>query len=94
VRLWLVPNLQSYADLTPPTPPVTANSVPPTVNAIAFGPGGRTLVSASNDGTAQVWDLDPADEVSALCDALREPGFAAEWQQLSPSPGPDPCGAG
>jgi len=94
VRLWWVPGLQPDADLTPPASAFTAYDTPPVVNAVAFSPRGQTLVSASDDGTAQMWDLSAADEVASLCGALREPGLAAQWQQLGPGPGPDPCPAG
>ena len=63
-------------------------------NGLAYSPNGRTLVTASSDSTAQVWDLSPGDEVRNLCDALGGPQLASQWQQLAPSPGPDPCPPG
>jgi len=91
VQIWQVPSLQPIAALSPPTTPLATGTTPVAYNGLAYSPDGRTLVTASSDSTAQVWDLNPADEVRNLCDALRGPQLASQWQQLAPSPGPDPC---
>jgi WD40 repeat protein len=82
VRLWNVATRQLVAVLSGDTQEV---------NDAVFGPNDQTLITASGDATARVWDLNPADEVHALCAALEGPGFAAQWQALSPVPGPDPA---
>lgn len=51
------------------------------VNAAAFTPDGRGLITASADGTARVWDLNSADEVKALCGRDRCPGGPARPRQ-------------
>jgi WD40 repeat protein len=92
VGLWTVPGLDPLADLTLPAPAAPTNGLPLVVDGVAFGPGGHTLVAATSYGTAQVWDLRPADEVRELCNALRGPSFAGQWQQLTSAP--NPCRAG
>ena len=94
VRIWQVPSLQLIAALSPPTPPLATGTTPVAYNGLAYSPDGRTLVTASSDSTAQVWDLNPDDEVRNLCDALRGPQLASQWRQLAPNPGPDPCPSG
>ncbi len=94
VWIWQVPSLQLIAALSPPTPPLATGTTPVAYNGLAYSPDGRTLVTASSDSTAQVWDLNPADEVRNLCDALRGPQLASQWRQLASSPGPDPCPSG
>jgi WD40 repeat protein len=94
VRLWQGPGLNSDADLATLAPVITANGEPPTVNDIAFGPGGRTLVSASDDGTAQVWDLSTADETSALRRAWQEPGSRPNGSSSSLISGLTPAAPG
>jgi WD40 repeat protein len=84
VRLWNVATRQLVAVLSGDTEQV---------NDAVFGPNDQTLITASGDATARVWDLNPADEVRALCAALQGSGFAAQWQALNPTPGPDPCPA-
>jgi WD40 repeat protein len=91
IELWTVPRLGLLADMTLPAPAAPANGLPLVVNEAAFGPG-HTLVATTSYGTAQVWDLRPADEVRELCDALRGPSLARQWRQLTPAP--DPCRAG
>ena len=91
VRIWQVPSLQLIAALSPPTPPLATGTTPVAYNGLAYSPDGRTLVTASSDSTAQVWDLNPGDEVHNLCDALRGPQLTGQWRQLPSSPGPDPC---
>jgi WD40 repeat protein len=91
VHIWQVPNLQLIDSLSPPTPPLATGSAPAEYNGLAYTPDGRTLVTASSDSTAEVWDLSPGDEVRNICDALHGPQLASQWRQLAPSPGPDPC---
>ena len=94
VQIWQVPGLQPIAALSPPVPPLSTGTTPVAYNGLAYRPDGRTLVTVSNDGSAQVWDLNPADQVRNLCDALRGPQLASQWRQLPSSPGPDPCPSG
>jgi WD40 repeat protein len=82
------------AALSPPTPPLATGTTPVADNGLAYSPDGRTMVTAGSDGTAQVWNLNPADEVRNLCAALRGPQLASQWRQLPSSPGPDPCSSG
>jgi WD40 repeat protein len=92
VQLYDAADLQLSAVLSPPVAAVTGDGEPASATGVAFGHGGQTLVSTSTDGTAQVWDLRPADEVRAICNILRGPGFASQWRQLSSAP--NPCRAG
>jgi WD40 repeat protein len=92
VGLWTVPRLGLLADLTLPAPAAPANGLPLVVNEVAFGPRGHTLVAGTSYGTAQVWDLRPADEVRELCNALRGPSLARQWRQQTSAP--NPCRAG
>jgi WD40 repeat protein len=96
IRLWTVQNRRPLASLSVPIPAGLASGNPISVNGIAFGPGDHTLVSANNDGTAQVWDLRPAAAVRRLCAALRGPGFPAQWREVTsaPNPCPDPGNLG
>ena len=91
VRIWQVPSLQLIATLSPPTPPLAIGTTPVAYNGLAYTPDGKTLVTASSDSTAQVWDLSPSDEIRNLCDAMRGPQLASQWKHLTPSPGADPC---
>lgn len=89
VRLWAVRGYQPLAALSVTTPEIPVHGTPMEVNGVAFGPGGRTLVSANSDGTAQEWDLNPGDAVRSVCAALRGPALAREWAAVSSAP--DPC---
>jgi WD40 repeat protein len=91
VGLWTVPGLQPLANLTLPAPAAPADGLPLIVNRVAFGLRGNTLVAVTSDGTAQVWDLRPADEVREICNILSGPGFARQWRQLSSAPNPCPA---
>jgi WD40 repeat protein len=91
VRLWSIPGLQPVASVSATPQTLSANVSALTVNAVAFGPGGHALVSANNDGTAQVWDLNPNDAVRDLCGALGPVWVASQWPGLEPSSGHDPC---
>src|SRR5262249_2037943 len=47
-------------------PPVRLYTIPAHTNrasSVAFGPDGRRLVTAGNDGTAKVWDLTAASPI-------------------------------
>jgi WD40 repeat protein len=65
------------------------------VTALVFSADGTHLLSASIDGTALWWNLDPAQAVQTLCQAVRGPSLDSSWQQLSTevgtSIGPPPC---
>ena len=65
-----------------------------TANGLAYSPDGHTLITASNDSTAQVWDLNPGDEIRNLCNALSGPQQTSQWRQLTPTPGTNPCRSG
>jgi WD40 repeat protein len=94
VRLWKVATRQLALSLTA-YPWITGNEGTATaVNRIAFGPPrAQLLIAALGNGTAQVWNLSPADEVHRICGALGRATVAGPWQRLSPSAGPDPCHA-
>jgi len=94
VRLWSVPGLQPAASLSATPQTLSVNTAELTVNEVAFGPGGHTLVSVNSDGTAQVWDLNPADAVRDLCGALGPASVAIQWPRLDPGSGHDPCSPG
>jgi len=94
VRLWSVPGLQQVASVSATPQTLSGNSAELAVNEVAFGPGGHTLVSANSDGTAQVWDLNPADAVRDLCGALGPAWVASRWPGLGPGSGHDPCSPG
>jgi WD40 repeat protein len=91
VRIWQIPSLQLIATLSPPTPPLATGTTPVAYNGLAYTPNGKSLVTASSDSTAQVWDLSPSDQIRNLCDAMRGPQLESQWNQLIPSPGNDPC---
>jgi WD40 repeat protein len=91
VRLWSVPGLQLETALSATPQTLSANGSELTVNQVAFAAGGSTLVSANSDGTAQVWDLNPADAVHDLCTALGASWVARQWQGGTLGPGSDPC---
>ena len=94
IRIWQVPSLQLIETMSPPTSALATDAAPATYNGLAYSPDGQTLVTASSDSTAQVWDLNTGDEVRNLCNALGGPKLASQWRQLAPSPGPDPCPPG
>jgi WD40 repeat protein len=91
VRLWRVPDLSLEAALSATPQTLTANGAELTANQVAFADNGSTLVSVNNDGTAQVWDLNPADAVRDLCAALGAPWVASQWRVRALGPGSDPC---
>jgi WD40 repeat protein len=92
VRLWNVTTGNLAFSLTGYPALLGDQVVPLSVNQVAFGPRrSHLLVSATSFGTAQVWDLSPADQVRRICTALG-PKAAAQWQDLRPAPTvPDPC---
>jgi WD40 repeat protein len=92
VRLWTVRSRRLLASLSVPAQDVIAAGTPAAANGVAFGPGGRTLVSTYNNGTAQVWDLSPAHAIRQICAALRGPDFASQWRAVSSGPAPCPTG--
>ncbi len=89
-----IPGLQLEAGVSASPQTLSANGAELVVNRVAFGAGGSVLVSANSDGTAQVWDTDPADAVRGLCAVLGGSSAASQWSELDPSPGRDPCSPG
>jgi WD40 repeat protein len=63
------------------------------INDVAFSPSGQTLASASGDGSAILWNLDPGQAVQQVCQDLRGPLLAGQWENLHPGIGigPPPC---
>jgi len=81
VKLWLVAALFTPVASTGNTPGPKAGPPPPAkviaewtsfkghtdqVNSLAFTPDGKTLASASNDGTAKLWDVTKGQEQVTL----------------------------
>ncbi|MFL6333967.1 MAG: KGGVGR-motif variant AAA ATPase [Pyrinomonadaceae bacterium] len=52
------------------------------VTDIAFGPGGRTIATASADDTVRVWEI--GDVASKPCERLARNLTQAEWRQFLP----------
>jgi WD40 repeat protein len=90
VRLWNVATRQLTAGLAAFPAVLGTQTVPVSVNRIAFLPGNQ-LVTAVDNGTATVWDLSPAHEIHRLCAALGTAQVTTWWQQLSPPPDPSPA---
>jgi WD40 repeat protein len=58
------------------------------VNAVAFAPDGRTLVSASDDGTLLVWDMTGRLEAGRLAAvALKPEELEKQWRNLGDTDG-------
>ncbi len=55
------------------------------VNALAFAPDGKTLVSASADTTALVWDVSKLKRLTAAAKAPSPAELTAWWQALADS---------
>jgi WD40 repeat protein len=56
----------------------------PGINALAFGPGGRTLVSAGWDTTVLVWDMSPWSKSQRSAAAAPPPGvLQTAWNDLA-----------
>ena len=61
------------------------------VNKVAFSPDGQLLASASGDGYADLWNLDPKRAVRQLCRDLSGTALARDWAGLHAGIGPPPC---
>jgi WD40 repeat protein len=65
------------------------------LNDLVFSPDGTHLLSTSGDGTAAWWNLDPAQAVRTLCQAVSGSSLDRSWDQLSrdvsASIGTPPC---
>jgi WD40 repeat protein len=67
-----------------PRPPVTLTGHTDVLNAVAFAPDGRTLVTGAADSTARLWDIDPGRVAAQVC-ALAHPRITAgEWARYLP----------
>jgi WD40 repeat protein len=54
------------------------------VHAVTFAPGGRALLTSSEDRTARVWTTDPEQVAAQVC-ALAYPRVTAgEWTRFFP----------
>ncbi len=90
VRLWNVAKHRLTESLAAFPSVLGTQTSPTSVNRVAFVSGNR-LVTATNDGKAVVWDLDPAHETHRLCAILGRSSVADWWGQQNPPPGRDPC---
>jgi WD40 repeat protein len=53
------------------------------INALAFAPGGKALASASDDGTALIWDLSKLVRPAAAAKAMTLDELEGCWQALA-----------
>jgi WD40 repeat protein len=52
------------------------------VNGLAWSLDGGLLGAASSGGVLALWPMQPADAVTAICQAVRGPDLATEWHAL------------
>jgi WD40 repeat protein len=73
--------------------PPLAGSVPP-LQAMAFSPTGRTILTGSSDGTTVLWNVDQRAWADRACALAGRTLNRQEWGQMLPGRSYHPmCGA-